>query len=149
MQQGQKNVASLLFPSVLLALLAAVLMTAPALAQECEAAQKASLAERLESSEFYEVISVDEIQVREGVEYESVQSYSANGEEDLVIRFGFNLGDELNRLVADTIECRCFIPSVCPEDTCAVSTTGGNAKCRGGCYREDGTACVSCQFYPA
>ena len=107
----------------------------------CQADSK-QVAEPLISNGFFEVINATTIQFEVGVDWEVVKTK----DDREIIRYGIDGKDGM--VVAGGIECRCNYPDVCPDDTCATSTTGGNAKCRGGCYREDGTVCNSCSFQP-
>ncbi len=123
-----------------------LLGSAPLSAQstQCEETS-ASRTQKLESNAYFEVLSANEVQFRDGVDFELVQ----NADGVSTLRYGFDLDDETSRFVAAAIECRCSSPMTCPENNCQETIVGGNAKCRGGCYKEDGTACVSCQWLVA
>lgn len=97
----------------------------------------------LESNEYYTVIDPGEVAIEPGVEFEFVES--STGEN--MVRYGIQALDEYTFTVAGALYCRCFTEGGCNGD-CQVKGSGsGNATCRGGCYRDDGSACVSCRFF--
>ncbi|MES1240486.1 MAG: hypothetical protein ABUT39_02605 [Acidobacteriota bacterium] len=98
---------------------------------------------RLESNEYFEVVSPTKVTFRPGVVFEAVKTSDGRS----LLRFNFEslvIGDPVP---APALECRCDYPSVCTRNSCKATPSGGSATCDGGCYRADGTACVSCQFY--
>jgi len=118
---------------------------APAFAaSDCAALRAAGTkAPRLESNEFFQVVSPTKISFRPGVQFETVRT--AEGKS--LVRFSFETLAVEGATDVQAIECRCQFPDVCTRNSCKVTTTGGSATCDGGCYRPDGTACVSCQFF--
>ena len=118
---------------------------APVFAAECAPLKltEGPRSPRLESNEFFEVVSPIKVTFRPGVVYEAVKTSDGKA----LLRFGFEglvIGDPVP---APALECRCEFPTVCTRNSCKVTSTGGSATCDGGCYRPDGTACVSCAFF--
>jgi hypothetical protein len=98
----------------------------------------------LKSNEYYEVLRANAIKVREGVTYEIVQTPEGKS----LLRFGFqdDLAGTINTKAATPQPvCGCTYPDVCTINTCAWKQNGDQLLCLGGCYRPDGTACVSCR----
>jgi len=122
----------------LLLVLPLLIATSPALAADptCEPDRQP-----LESNEFFEAHNNNEVTFHEGIYFELVRS--SDGESS--IRYGFDQDHALK--AQNTLTCRCTYPNVCSKSSCAASSTGGSATCSGGCYRPNGTACVSCQFH--
>lgn len=119
---------------------------APVLAAQCAASQAAEgpRKARLESNEFFEVKSPIEVVFRPGIKFEAVKTSEGKS----LLRFNFEEAEaEGGNPVPAPIECRCQFPTVCTRNTCKVTTTGGKATCEGGCYKPDGGACVSCEFF--
>ena len=125
---------------LLLSVAAAPVLAAQCASQTAEGPKKP----RLESNEFFEVKSPIEIVFRSGIKFEAVKTSEGKS----LLRFNF---EEMEMVGADPvpapIECRCAFPTVCTRNTCKVTTTGGKATCEGGCYKPDGGACVSCEFF--
>ena len=79
--------------------------------------------------------------------------YKALDSRNIRIKTGINIQQKGNILYLQgggataAIACDCSGSNGCGhEESCATSHRGGNAKCRGGCYRADGTPCTSCYF---
>lgn len=43
--------------------------------------------------------------------------------------------------------CRCADPEECPEESCFWTTSGDVAECHGGCHKENGDPCLSCDVF--
>ena len=112
---------------------------------QCVAAQGAEgpKASRLESNEFFVVKSPTHVVFREGVDFEVVKTPEGRS----LIRINFEGLSLADGEAAAALECRCQFPTVCTRNSCKETPSGGSATCDGGCYKPDGEACVSCQFF--
>jgi hypothetical protein len=120
------------------ALLLGIVVSAVAYGQVC-----APSPVTLESNEFYTARSSNEVEFHPGIYWESVEGASPSA---VVVRYGFTADEAV--VAAAALYCRCYQPTICVENDCKVTGEGtGNAKCRGGCYRANGEACVSCRFF--
>jgi hypothetical protein len=127
--------------------LALVLLAGVAVAGtgQCVAAQGAEgpKTPRLESNELFVVKSPTHVVFREGVDFEVVKTPEGRS----LIRINYEGLSLAEGEAAAALECRCQFPTVCTRSSCKESTTGGSATCDGGCYKPDGTPCVSCAFF--
>ncbi|MEM7584754.1 MAG: hypothetical protein AAF560_15290 [Acidobacteriota bacterium] len=111
-----------------------------AASEQCEA--PAEKAEKIESNAFFEVVGANEVKFRDGVEFEIVQD--ADGVWS--VRYGIDLKSESQRTLAGALECDCSGIGGCAGECTTGGAGTGGATCRGGCYRDNNTACQSCIF---
>jgi len=122
----------------ILCLLASMIsLTAEAGQAQCPVTMKPIL----KNTEYYEVLRANAIKPRPGVTFEIVQT--AQGKSVLRFNYQQELAAVTDAVVAQPV-CGCSYPTVCTINTCGWRQNGDQILCLGGCYRADGTACVSC-----